>query len=78
MKQELRGAHLETYREEWRHFLMVHTPVTMVIVALLVVAANEIMSCELSWATLGIIWALIVIFPLAWKLPPAPSLERDQ
>lgn len=72
------GTHLETYREEWRHFFAVQAPVTLVSVALLVIAINAVMGFELSWPALGLIWALIVILPLAWKLPPAPSIESDQ
>lgn len=68
---------LETYSDEWRYFFKVHAPLTLVIVALLVITANEVMGWELLWPTLTIIWALIVILPLAWRLPPAPSLESD-
>lgn len=78
MEREQPGTHLETYSDEWRHFFKVHAPITLVSVALLVIAANAVIGCELSWPTLGLIWALIVILPLAWKLPPAPSIESDR
>ena len=73
MEKKQPGTHLETYSNEWRHFFKVDAPV-----ALLVIAINAVMGFELSWPALGLIWALIVILPLAWKLPPAPSIESDQ
>lgn len=78
MEHQQPGTHLETYSDEWRYFFTVHVPVTLVVTALLVIMANEFIGCELSWPTLGLIWALIVILPLAWKLPPAPSVESDR
>lgn len=78
MERKRPGTHLETYRGEWQQFFKVYAPVTLVSVALLVIAINEVMSYELSWPTLGLIWALIVILPLAWKLPPAPTIESDR
>lgn len=78
MQQQQPGTHLETYSDEWRYFFKVHVPITSVAAALLVIAANEVIGCELAWPTLALIWALILILPLAWKLPPAPSVETDR
>lgn len=78
MKGQRPGTHLETYREEWQYFFKIHAPLTLVIAALLVIGTNAIMGYELSWPMLGIIWCVIVILPLAWKLPPAPTIESDR
>lgn len=78
MRRERPGTRLETYSDEWQHFFKVHAPVTLVSALLLVIVANEFIGCELSWPTLGLIWAMTVILPLAWKLPPAPSIESNE